>query len=775
VGAAGLVLLGLTGLLHLLPENNAGLAAAKVVFAAAALGLLPGLLLVAASRAIDRVRLPELAGIGAALSWPAVQVLTFVSILGHVSCDAVLAGYAAVLAAGCLALCCRRRAGRPILVSVGRADVVIGCTILALAGLLYVKGSPFFSSEEQYHASIIRRLAVHPHPATDNFYFVRGVGYTHPFPGTHVFIALVSRLGGIDSLFAYHKLRGYWTAAALLWLYLAGCKLFRSDTLGACCFAAGVAFALNGTFADFSTVYWAQLVPYSHPSDVAMSAYLPALLVLAFSYYQATGRRQGRFYLAACLALLFLLTVVHIRETVQFLVYNGSFVLACLLGHRDRTLLRKGVVLCLAGVVIAAAYGAFHHAAVPHVAGHDRAVKAALLAPLRTGSLRDLLVRPAFGALSSFELLFVHWHPVLLLAGAAVVVAFRREPLVLLMGMSIFVYLLLIRVPALSVLYVCCTYYEMLMTPVRNTGFFHHLIAGAALYLLAVHLARLRPPRLGAALAVAAALLAGAAARWGEKFWASHYDLLLLPALGLYAWAGVLALGRSAWALAPDRPPPRWPVLFASALAAAALCTLQPARSPLALRHTSTAFATFAGVNHLAFTPDELFHAHTPRRTPAYRLDENGDFADYGPVTVPVVNCPPSPGLARWARACLPIDAVLGLNGFNAYGPAVFLPQQFVAWPAVSSFCLTDVRHLFADYYTFFDRAMRRWGTQPFFNDVESAPERLAFVRALGVTHVLLDPVYYSVLKDRLLREPGTYRLAYDDGAWAVFAVARAR
>ena len=48
------------------------------------------------------------------------------------------------------------------------------------------------------------------------------------------------------------------------------------------------------------------------------------------------------------------------------------------------------------------------------------------------------------------------------------------------------------------------------------------------------------------------------------------------------------------------------------------------------------------------------------------------------------------------------------------------------------------------DYYRFFNERMRRYRVQPFFNSVETPAERAAFVDALGVTHVLVDPPYYE-------------------------------
>jgi hypothetical protein len=58
---------------------------------------------------------------------------------------------------------------------------------------------------------------------------------------------------------------------------------------------------------------------------------------------------------------------------------------------------------------------------------------------------------------------------------------------------------------------------------------------------------------------------------------------------------------------------------------------------------------------------------------------------------------------------------------------------------------------------------------QPFFNAVETPEERAEFVRALGVTHVLVSPVHYDELRPVLDRLPDRYALRYDHARWAVY------
>ena len=67
-----------------------------------------------------------------------------------------------------------------------------------------------------------------------------------------------------------------------------------------------------------------------------------------------------------------------------------------------------------------------------------------------------------------------------------------------------------------------------------------------------------------------------------------------------------------------------------------------------------------------------------------------------------------------------------------------------------------------------------RYRMQPFFNSVETPAERDEFVKALGVTHVLLSPVHYEELRPVLDALPRQFTLMYDNAQWAVYEAMRA-
>jgi hypothetical protein len=173
------------------------------------------------------------------------------------------------------------------------------------------------------------------------------VVYTYPFPGTHYLMALMSRLGDIEPLFLYHKLRTLWGVTAIVLLY--GCAWAVLVNAHAALAVALVAVALvaNGTFAGVPGMYWGQLAPYSHASDVAMGVLLPALLLVSLGYLRATNRREALVCLTASVGMACMLIVVHPREIVQFLVYVAVFGLVIVIGRGPRPLVvRTTAIVC---------------------------------------------------------------------------------------------------------------------------------------------------------------------------------------------------------------------------------------------------------------------------------------------------------------------------------------------------------------------------------------------------------------------------------------------
>jgi hypothetical protein len=142
------------------------------------------------------------------------------------------------------------------------------------------------------------------------------------------------------------------------------------------------------------------------------------------------------------------------------------------------------------------------------------------------------------------------------------------------------------------------------------------------------------------------------------------------------------------------------------------------------------------------------------------------------PTLSELVSCAPDQAVADWVRTHVPVNAVFAVDRWNAFMPTVFLPQQVVAFSGFE-FSLPNENEIYPVYVRWYRDAMQDRGVQPFFNNRDTPEQRQAFVRDLGVTHVLVDPQYYPTLRPVLDALPQWITRRFDDGRWAVYEVRR--
>jgi hypothetical protein len=749
-----------------------------VVFAALTVGFVPGALVVVAVRPCAGLTLLEVFGMGVALSLGWVQLATVISLTLHIPVSAMAVAWAGASAAAAAVLAVRRPPDPSWAVRLDAREAVIGGSLLTLAAPLYLKGAPFLTWDDQVHAALVRRLAYVRHPALDNLHFLPNLVFTYPFPGTHFLMALVSQLGGIDALFVYHKLRFFWGVVALTFLYLIARRVFEDSRLAFVVAMPAILFVFNGSFGDGPDLNWGQLAPQSNPADVALSVLLPALLMMALHFLEAKGGRTSAFFFVGSLAVAAMVAMVQIRSIVQFLVYLGSFTVAVLLFGRDRRHLARSALLVAGTLGIVAVYLLFQRLAVPHISAAVDVHRAVMLAAARSFSLAQWL-SPPLELVPGFDSLFWSWHPLMLLASPLLLIVFRKKPLMRLVGASILVYLLLVRVPALALLYAYATHFEILSWPVRNVGLFTYLLTGTCLYAIAATLGRIRHRVLALAAAGAIALFVALTWSRGTTVFVAHRDLFFVPVVLMY---GIAVVGlRSA-----DSPPsgvglgaeaagPSWKGPFILLVTLLTLLTPIPKSSPLAVRALHDGIAAFAYPSNIPLTPKALV-------TGLRCVDAANSDLPLLPVAgspkslkARYPSCPPSYALVRWSEATLGEDALVLADATDLYALSVFIPQHVltglpwrslpIAWGGVY------VRGLFPAYFRALDLALRDHGTQPFFNERESLEEKVAFLQAVGVTHIFVQAAQSAVVAPLVRGRTDLLRKLYDDGEWAVYEV----
>ena len=900
------------------------MSAVRLLSATLAVGVVPGALATMLCRPRPQLTGLETIGFGIALSFGIVQLATITALSLHSSPAATVGviAVASILMAGCVVASPSRRLSIVLTLD----ELIVLSLLVALSLFLYNLGSPVNWYEDQVHVAIVRRLAALESPRLDNLYVTPGVLYTYPFPGTHYFMALVAKLSDLDSLFVYHKLRFFWGPAALVMLHLAARAVFGARGIASGVSVTAIALVCAGTFAmvpGFDSG-WAQLVPYSHASDVAMTVLLPALLICAFGYLLAEVERERFFFLAATVMLVLMLVMVHIREAVQFTAYIACFLLVTVASRQFRAYARRAAVLFVATAALAVIYTLWQAQVAGIVSDIVQTHRARLASIVSEASLRALVATPAPVLLSDFVInsdqVSEGLTPLLLFVGPAVLLLFSRQPLVWLVSASTVVYLAVMTVPLLAIPYIYTTYFEILYTPVRNVIFFAYLFSGAVIYTTIVALARIDRTRLSllaagtlagvlallvslclnrsavgffapliasyglaftllwappmrakplrAAIAVlltvaslimlfpereAVPLVSNVSVRWLEGLpeaqrlalerqfsltagepnsnysetvnvwnyaiadtspenikalvnhpqvvdtndidrnrfsvprrpaerdhqyvgvarlaWLQPPDPLLFGITAALVWAlgfiAPLALsslrGRRVAAsleLATDEPFYRRVFAYTLFVIPFALLTARPTLSPL-----------MAGPPHpggRADTPNSMIGRTSCVTTPGVALP----FARDEVASSERTSCPPDFGVVEWVRTHVPADAIFAVDRWSAPAPQVFMPQQAVVFPA-SDAAFINQRELFGIYEKFFGDRMRQYGAQPFFNIFETPTERLAFVDALGVTHVLINPPHYVGVRAALDALPDQFARRYDQGGWAVYEVTR--
>jgi len=513
---------------------------------------------------------------------------------------------------------------------------------------------------------------------------------------------------------------------------------------------------------------WSQLVPQSHASDVAMNVCLPALLVVVFWLLGARRPRDRVLLGLVAAALVLLLTIVHVREAVQFYVYVAALVGgAALLGRWSTA--RDGLAIGASGMVVTLGYLAWHQRAVGHIDTFVRERRDLLVqvaAEFRPAEwISRPFLHPAFG--DSLDSFFFSWFPLLLLLGPALLVWRPRRPQVILTVSAVCAYLLIVRFPALTVPYIYLSYFEILFTPVRNVVFFAYLMTGFGAAIAGALIGRLKT-RWGQALAVAALGLIGAAAYRGAG-----------PLLAQWParWLELALLGHVAALYVVRRHPERahrlaarlrpGPAGFGMALALTlivvlAALTFSPKASPLVIPANS----------RVSTVRDALeFPVVTQQNAPfPYNPDHPERLGRHKTLRTPrVVSTPPPPALVAWAKEHLAADSVFAINLLNLYSPAPFMPQQIAYWPHIDSSTGSYFRRIFPAYYRHLEATLAASGEQPFFNTRDGLESRMDFLRDVGATHVLVDPMYHDRLVPLLASWPRSFQLLYDSDGWAVY------
>lgn len=759
--------------LRMVQDGGAVLSLIGMVLGVVTVAVLPGVLLAAITGVLGGRSMIEAAAVGFGVSFALVQVLTVIAILAHVPASTVLAG----LWAGCLAIALWLvvfPSAERLPAALRRGEWLVLGLAIVLGITLYMQSpwEPWLNGEDAVHVAVAQRLAFEPSPSLHNIYWAPDFVYTYPFPGTHYLIALVSRAAKLDPLFVYMKIRMLWSPVALFMLFAAARVIFASERVALASALTAAALTLGGAFGPIAAT-WGQLAPVSHAADVAMTVLLPTLLLFAISFAAAETRRAAALFLFGTLALALTLTVVHIRETVQFVVYVGASWFIYLFVRRDSRMAYRFRVMSVATVALVLVYLKWHQFAVGHVDSIVAERREILIqsiikmAPLEL--LTPIFANPYFNVNQQYY--FYMWFPVILIFSPLVLIAYRSRPLVPFLGASLLAYALILFVPFVAIAFVYFTYFEILFTPVRNWLFFIYLLAGPLLLLLADGISRWRTRGVQVAGSIVSLVVLfliyrffeGAFKEWQGAILQNTFFLWLIAGLSIALWPWPLFERWRARLAAVPQPDwtPATVTTFAVLLVGVLGISLSWQHSPLNFRLADSKW-TFR--DHLAWMVDGRSSAYSqfpdPLTSTTVQLSEKERLL-----------AAPSMELIEVGRL-LPTNAVFVHNIFNRYASPVFMPQRILLWPMEDPGTVEFNSRLFPVAWGAMTRTAAALSVQPFFNEQETLEQRVAYMREVGATHVLLDPMYYARLRPLLSQWAETFEPVFDDHSrWAVFVL----
>lgn len=790
--------------LHAVRPDTSWAAVLRFFVPLAVTGVLPGLIALVWARPASNLPLFDAVAVSGGLSLGLAQLLVFLAVSFGIEGKAW--GYVFPLAvAGIPGILFFLHADRlPLTIVVRPLNAILLAALAALMAILYTGGN--FSvvswiNEDHMHLGIIRRLIEEHSPAPDNIHFVKGITYTYPFPGIHYFYALTSVVAHLDPVFVYDKMGAYWSLMALLALFAFTRTVFRSQRVAMTMLALALGFVLLGPFASVPGFYWGQLSPMPHVSDVAMNVVLPLQLLFVIRFIVVPKGPAARFYLAAAILMTTMVSAVHVREFIQYVVYMilGTAVLV-VAGHPKW---HRAVAMLGVSIMIFAGYYVWHRINVPNVTslisqGHE--VFVAHVASL-TFSEFFAPLRPYASGIR--QTMYHGLGGLMLVTAPVAAVVFRRRPFVWMMMLSIFLYLAIIRIGILAIPYVYFTFDEILSSTMRNIVFFGYVLLGGGVYWLVWRVDRLvagDPVWSWVLTATCVGLLVGMLAWLSERAGTSNDTLADLGLLVLLVAAGLGIVTMCVLDAKGTLSPPfkrirtfiygegprlpgtifrrRWVVVAVGLVLPAAVFTAKPHESPIhkALREPTPLVAgDVIGQYYPRFAQpvlgaraDGIESKSICRRAPATEPSDK-NFHVPGDGAGLVLWCVPSAGLVRWLLEHVGPDAIMMINPANAYQAIPFFPGRLVVPSPLKTLrgwadVLPEVRRAVAG-------ARDRHGGMPIFNGVESAESKFATLNRLSATHLLVDPMYYDPVMNAVRKRPDLFRVVYEESDWAIVAL----
>lgn len=740
-------------------------AGASVFGAALCVCVLPGYFVLDAFAGGRRRSLPERCVFSVGFSLFFVQCICIVALTLHVSLRAM--GFVVLLLVAVAAM--RRRWSRPE-VPTEQVEDLDGTGLPPYALLVWIAaglvafGIGNLDSASQFENLIAIGIsdALRGALRFQDAYYISGVAPVYPFPGLHYAYALVGDIANTTTMFAFEKMRFLWTVTALATVFVGVRALSGSAGFAYLALLGSSVLALAGPLGSVSGYYWGQLATTSNPNDVEMNVLAPIALSSLFMVLSPAGRgRRELLLLFACIALV--LSAIHQRELFQILVYGASGFLMLAITRQYKPLFGLGLAMAIP-VCGALAFQAW--------AGHHGPGVGNLLAEVRVRLLNDLnnidlftAFRPYASGVNAYDFSFSRGLNGFMLCLASIVLIRRRASTAVRAGglaVAAFLFTASFAILAIPVIYV--TYDELLNTPVRHVIYVLYCCSWISLGMFLRWIeARWSRKRVIALGVVTAALAAGASHLLARYITSSEPLVLATAVCGLLAAfmpsVRSLQIGEQI-----DRARRLGVSSVLPSIAAFALLTALP---------NDALFTNFAK-GMAAWTPQavlrEEYRAYLRSRPGSREGECREQTATLFERTIDFATCAPPFAVVESLYAHLPQSSVLLFNPLGDFAPIGLIPVKLATPP---NFLYRNWESAFPRIANVIGASVRTHGGMPFFSSRAKPEERFSDARALGATHVLVDPGFRSVALATALSRPDLFRVVMDKSHWVLLAVSQ--
>ncbi len=338
-------------------------------------------------------------------------------------------------------------------------------------------------SDEALHVIVIRKIA------ENNILTKNNIDYApleHPYPYRvyHFALALLVKFTGLDPLPVYAKFRGIAGFLSLITFYCFCKNLFNNRSIAEilCITATFLAFTNYG--GQVRDIFHAQLIPISHPTDIAIGLLFPLSMFFCLKFIRAPKNAAGFLLLASLFH--FCMLNIHPRESVQLLAFLLVPVPFYILFHveNNEQIIKRSFILSLMISVSLILYVSVlsHASSIPIVAAFQFQTKQFLSQAFKSPLHYLFHPLPVEDIRMSFALV-----PLSSLAYAALpfLLPFLRKNFAcVFIASNLLFWFIILKSGILSALVISATYSEFLMFPFKLTYYLSAVVFGIFMYMI---------------------------------------------------------------------------------------------------------------------------------------------------------------------------------------------------------------------------------------------------------------------------------------------------